>query len=366
LALLFLLLLLAGCGVPGEPTPPSPPIPNPVTDLGAVQLGDAVLLSFTAPGKSTRGERLAEIPTLEILRGHLRQDGLPDTKSFRVVETVPGGILSRYLEQGKVKYLEPVSPEETRARPRVTALYRVRTLVSERKPSADSNQVSLTFYPVAARIETVETHESENLIELRWRPPTQTSAGETLPPIEAYHIYRGELDPASLAAAEKDFHAAVWKLPLLEIATAAAPEYRDAGFDYGKTYVYLVRTVIRVDGMPVESADSRPVILTPKDIFPPAPPQDVVAAIVPGPTPSTIVVDLSWAINLETDLAGYRVYRTDEENERGQLLTGDLLPSSAYRDGSVRSGRRYWYTVTAVDRAGNESGPSAPLLVDVP
>jgi len=36
-----------------------------------------------------------------------------------------------------------------------------------------------------------------------------------------------------------------------------------------------------------------------------------------------------------------------------------LLPAPVYRDMSVQPGYRYWYSVTAVDRAGNESTPSA-------
>jgi chitodextrinase len=42
------------------------------------------------------------------------------------------------------------------------------------------------------------------------------------------------------------------------------------------------------------------------------------------------------------------------------------LPTPSFRDNNVASGRRYWYTVTAVDRAGNESPPSAASLVEVP
>src|SRR5207244_823079 len=98
---------------------------------------------------------------------------------------------------------------------------------------------------------------------------------------------------------------------------------------------------------------------------PPAPPQDLVAAVLPGATPSAFVVDLSWSSNLETDLAGYRVYRSEQEGARGQLITPDLLPVPAVRDRSVALGHRYWYTVTAVDRAGNESGPSRPAAVDI-
>lgn len=364
--LVFTCCLVTACGVPGDPVPPSPPIPTAVSDLAAQQLGDAVLLTFTLPNKSTGDERLTQTPTLEVSRGSLRPDGKPDPKSFHLVDTVPGSLLSSYVQQGKVEFLEPIPPVKTPIGTPEPSIFRVRTRVSERKASADSNDVTLQLYPVPAQIQAVEERETENDIHLTWSPPTRTSAGEPLPAIQAYHIYRGELDPASVVAAEKDLHAAVWKLPLLKIASPTTPEYQDTGFDYGKTYVYVVRTAIKVDSIELESSDSHPVILTPKDIFPPAAPQDLVATFLSGATPGSTVVDLSWAINLETDLAGYRVYRSEEENARGQLLTPDLLPSPAYRDSSPISGRRYWYTVTAVDKAGNESKPSASLLVDVP
>jgi fibronectin type 3 domain-containing protein len=90
-----------------------------------------------------------------------------------------------------------------------------------------------------------------------------------------------------------------------------------------------------------------------------------VAAVLPGAAPGSLLVDLSWSISLETDLAGYRVYRSEQEGSRGQLVTGDLLLTPAVRDTSVEPGHRYWYTVTAVDRAGNESSPSAPVVVEV-
>jgi fibronectin type 3 domain-containing protein len=78
-----------------------------------------------------------------------------------------------------------------------------------------------------------------------------------------------------------------------------------------------------------------------------------------------VAVELSWSINVEPDLAGYRVYRSEQEGARGALLTPELLPSPAYRDNSVQSGQRYWYTVTAVDRSGNESAPSLAVAVEV-
>lgn len=365
-AILFFPFFQIGCAAPGDPTPPSPPIPNQVTDLKAHQLGDAVLLTFTLPSKSTLGERLTATPTLEVWRGSLFPDGTPNPHSFHLVDTVPGPILSTFVQDGQVSYPAPLQPEELRNNVGQTALYRVRTRVSERKFSQSSNDATVDLYPVPRSITNVDATVTEKAIKLTWTPPDATSAGAPLPPIQSYHVYRGELDPASAAAAEKDLHSAKWKLPLLQIGTTDKPEYQDSAFDFGKTYAYVVRTAISEGGSQLESGDSHPNIITPKDIYPPAPPQDVVVAVLPGSTPGSFAVDLSWAINLETDLAGYRVYRSETENERGQLLTPDLLPTSAFRDSSVQPAHKYWYNVTAVDRAGNESAASAATVTEVP
>ncbi len=355
----------AGCGAPGEPMPPSPPIPTAITDLTVQQAGDAVLLTFTMPKKSVRGERLKEVPALEVLRGSQKADGTPDAKSFRVVDTVPGSLLGNYTQQGKVEFPDPIPADEIRKHASDSFVYRVRTRVSDKKSSADSNVVSLRLFPVPARIASLEASVTETGIQLKWAAPDKTSAGEPLGPIQEFHIYRGELDPASTTAASKDLAQGVWKSRPLQIATTAAPEFLDTGFDFGKTYAYLVRTVVLEGGIAHESGDSQASILTPKDIFPPAPPQGIVAAVLPGASPGALVVDLSWSINLETDLAGYRLYRSEQEGTRGPLLTPDLLLTPAYRDNSVSSGKRYWYTVTAVDRTGNESASGAALAVDV-
>ena len=150
---------------------------------------------------------------MEVWRGNLRPDGTPDPRSFRLVDTIPGPILSSYVQDGKVSYPVPVEPEELRARAGETALYRVRTRVSERKVSADSNQVSVDLYPVPQRIDDLGAKVTEKSIQLKWTPPNSTSAGAQLPPIQEFHVYRGELDPASVDAAQKDLHTAKWTIP---------------------------------------------------------------------------------------------------------------------------------------------------------
>jgi fibronectin type 3 domain-containing protein len=87
--------------------------------------------------------------------------------------------------------------------------------------------------------------------------------------------------------------------------------------------------------------------------------------VLANPNGAAPEVDLSWSINAEPDLAGYRVYRSEQENDKGQPVTPDLLLSPAYRDTSLALGHQYWYRVTAVDRSGNESAPTPPVAADV-
>ena len=363
--LFSIFLLAAGCGAPGEPLPPTPPVPQAIADLSAQQAGDGVLLTFTMPGKSTRGESLRQVPTFEVLRGTLRADGTPDPKSFHVVDTVPGALVTRYSQHGQVQFTDPVSPRDPQLRSGQPFVYRVHTLLSARHPSADSTDMILHLYPVAERVSSLDASVTEQGVDLRWPAPTHTSAGDPLSEIREYHVYRGELDPTGLTVAASDPLQAKWKSPLLRLGTTTTTDYRDSGFEYGKTYAYLVRTVIGSPAGSLESSDSPLAVVTPKDTFPPAAPQGIIAAIQPGATPGSVAVELSWSINVEPDLAGYRVYRSEQEGAKGSLLTPELLPSPAHRDNSVKSGQRYWYTVTAVDRSGNESVPSLAVAVDL-
>jgi fibronectin type 3 domain-containing protein len=363
--LISILSLTAGCGAPGEPTPPSPPVPAAITDLSARQLGDGVQLSFTIPSNTIAGTRLAAPPAVEILRGALKPDGSPDPKSFRAVYTIPGALVGNYRFGDGMRFSDPIAPEETKAHPGATVAYLIRTRTSQKRASADSNVVSLRVFPVPERISSVEARVTESAIELSWPVPARTSAGEPLPAKIEYRIYRSELNSAAPSPAPQVPPHGKRDIEPAPLATSDTNSYHDTAFTFDHTYVYTVRSVVQVENNPVESADSEPVTVIPHDTFPPAAPQGIVAAVLPGATQGAFVVDLSWSINVEPDLAGYHVYRSEEEGTRGQLVTTDLLPAPAVRDTSVEPGHRYWYTVTAVDRAGNESAPSPPVVVEV-
>lgn len=363
---LFVISLVSGCGAPGDPVPPSPLVPVAVSDLAARQVGDGTELVFSLPPKTVSGEKLTAPPAIEIVRGSLKPNGAPDPKSFRVVYTIPGALVGNYVAAGHVKFTDPISPAETKEHPGATYAYLIRTRLSKKRASGDSNIVTVKMFPVPQPISSLQFQITEAAVNLTWAAPTQTSAGDPLAAVSGYRVYRGEIDSHAPAPTSKDLSAVHWISPLALFSSSAANSYSDAQFDFGKTYVYIVRSFVSVEGNEVESDNSEPVVVTPLDTFPPAAPQDLVGAVLPGAAPSTFVVDLSWSINLETDFAGYRVYRSDQEGVRGQLVTSNLLPTPAFRDSSVMPGHRYWYTVTALDRTGNESAPSSSIAVDIP
>jgi len=301
---------------------------------------------------------------MEIFRGSLRPNGSPDNKSFKLVYTIPGALADVHTAEGKIQFTDPLPPDDLRTRPGTKYAYRVRTRASKKKDSADSNTVVAKVYPVAERIASLDARVTQNAIELSWPVPALVGAQNARETLAGYHVYRGELETTALNPASDDLSQAKWKSPPSLLSPVESNSYHDTLFDFGKTYAYQVRSVVIAEGNPVESDDSAPAIVTPRDTFPPAVPQNVVAAEIPD-AGGVRVVDLSWSINVENDFAGYRVYRSERPDERGQPVPMEPLLSPSYRDSTVQPGHRYWYAVTAVDRAGNESAPSEPAAVDL-
>jgi hypothetical protein len=322
-------------------------------------------LTFTIPAKSTKGDRLAETPSVEVLRANLKPDNSIDRKSWRNIYTVPGALVQTYRSEGHASITVPVAAEDINAHPGNPFAFAVRTRVSQKRASAESNTVTVSLFPVPEKIESIQTRVSEDAIELSWTAPTHMAGGPPLATISEYSVYRGELEPDSSDAAARDLSQARWKAPLVRLGSSASTAYTDKDFVFGKTYLYIVRSVVLADGSAIESNDSSPAIVTPKDIFPPASPQGLIASVVPPRAGELPEVDLSWSISMDSRVAGYRVYRSEQESTQGQLITPELLLSPAYRDTSIEPGHSYWYRVTAVDRAGNESTASTPVNADI-
>ncbi len=90
----------------------------------------------------------------------------------------------------------------------------------------------------------------------------------------------------------------------------------------------------------------------------------VLKSIVEGPpAPANLVasssdsqVTLDW--DDVTDVTGYNIYRSTNENGPFSQLNGSLLGNSNYTDNSVVNFTTYYYTVRSVDNESTESGDS--------
>src|ERR1700758_4948331 len=105
----LIFIFVFGCGAPGDPVPPSPLVPVAVSDLSARQAGDGVELVFSLPSKTVSGEKLTAPPAIEIVRGSLKPNGTAaDMKSFRVVYTIPGALVTNNVASGHVRITDPI------------------------------------------------------------------------------------------------------------------------------------------------------------------------------------------------------------------------------------------------------------------
>ncbi|HKV38015.1 MAG TPA: hypothetical protein VJX67_02290, partial [Blastocatellia bacterium] len=188
---------------------------------------------------------------------------------------------------------------------------------------------------------------AEKALNLSWVAPARTLTGQSADSIAGYNVYRSEAGPGNPRKPG----------PYALIAEAHDTSYSDSNFEFGHFYAYKVRAVVRQDGQSAESADSGTVEIMPRDTFPPAAPAALTGLYTAG------VIEIIWSPNLEPDLAGYNIYRR-EENGQEERLNRELLPTSLYRDAAVSAGHRYSYRVTAVDRNGNESSPSSETEVE--
>lgn len=91
-----------------------------------------------------------------------------------------------------------------------------------------------------------------------------------------------------------------------------------------------------------------------EDKTPPTPPSGVEAAL--NGTPGQITV--FWASVSDSDLKGYKVYRSEISNGAYSLVSNALVAigQERYTDYTVVPGKKYFYRVTSIDQAGNESG----------
>jgi hypothetical protein len=370
---LFSIFILYGCAAPGEPIERKPPTPIPVADLTASQSGNDVILTFTLPRDSVEKREILKPISIDVYRNFEPVPPGNSPAAFApanptLLLTIPPAMVDRYTVQGQTRFVDSLRAEDLASGGR-EAVYLVRVFVSPKKLSANSNVAALTVYPAANPIADLKAEFQRAGVALSWAPPEKTLIGKA-PNIASYRVYRAEIESAQNASATSPAaggtEAPNTKVPFARIAETASPPYTDTQTELGKTYVYSVRSVAQYSGVQIESLDSNFATITPKDVSPPPAPQDLVAAFVPAAGGAPGYLDLSWSINAATDIAGYNVYRSEDPARPGTRVNSELLLTPAFRDMNAVPGRTYFYTVTAVDRSGNESSASPPASGSVP
>jgi hypothetical protein len=353
---------MAGCAAPGEPTTRHPIVPLAVADLAARQYGSAFTLTFTLPTRSLDREALPEHPSIEIYRTALSAGAAPDKKTeWRLAFTIPSEQVDPYLKAGRIEFHDPFTADDLARLTGSSVAYKVRTRSSKARASEDSNIITARIYPAPDAPRDVQVEVTETALVLHWAESAMVTGASSL----AYRVYRADIETGQ-EIPPRDVSQAKLKTPLELAGSSPSTNFRDSHFEFGTPYLYTVRSVAQFGGDLVESADSSPALVTPRDVFPPAVPTGLEITVVPATPRAPAYVELSWAISPEGDLAGYSVYRSDAEDAPGDRISTEVLPSPAFRDISVAPGRRYFYRVTALDRAGNESPKSPAVALDVP
>jgi hypothetical protein len=336
-------------------------VPVAIADLAARQSGSAVVLTFSLPHQSTDRESLAVPPAVEIYRTTLPAGAIPDRKTpWRLVYTIPSQRVDSYVKGERVEFRDPFMPDDLRRIAGSHLVYMVRTRASRRRASDDSNFFALAIYPATEAPRDVRVSVTESAIDLSWTEPLSSET----PAPAGYRVYRAELEPGEETAG-RDLSQVKLKSAIELAGSSSSPGFRDMRFEFGRTYLYVVRAFAQFGPDLVESADSAPAVVTPRDTFPPGAPAGLEAMVIPATSQASAYVELSWSISPEEDLAGYYVYRSDRDDIPGERITSEILPSPAFRDTSVVPSRRYFYRVSAVDRAGNESLLSPAVQIEV-
>jgi hypothetical protein len=296
-------------------------IPEAVTDLAAIEHGRAIVYHFTLPALTTEGKQ-AKIGRVEIRAGEAPPGGFNrDAWLSKAIE-----LAARPDERGQARGEFPVEPWLGKE-----IIVGVRVYGSNGRAGEWSNLVPVTVVAPLAKPDAVTAAAVKDGVRVSWR----SAAGR-------HRVFRRAGD-------EKDFAAA---------ATVEGSEWLDAGAEFGKLYRYRIQAVQKTGNLDAESEISETKEITPVDTFPPAVPTGLAA--VTGPKS----IELVWERNTETDLAGYRLYRAAAGGQPEKIA--DIQEAPSYSDRKVEGGKSYRYSVSAVDRLGNESPRSEPVDISAP
>jgi hypothetical protein len=368
---LSFICLLTGCASIQAPLPPSLELPKPPPDLRAVRKGDRVYLYWSVPSQTMDRQRIRRAGPTRVCRSlesPMKECGTPVGNVAPPPKTSAAAPV-----KVETSFVDTLPRDLQQQNPMRLATYAVEALNLHARSAGLSNQVQVALAPTLPPPPNFRAEVTVKGVVLTWdcEPVPSEPRGARY----VYRIYRKSAD----TNAE------------VKVADLSCPDHRfeDQTIEWQKAYEYrmTVVTVIelepKVHPCPVpqkedaqntapiecldvasaEGDDSPPQKVFTKDIYPPAVPTGL-QAVYSGPGQAPFI-DLLWAPVTDADLAGYNVYRRENEG-RPAKINGDLVKTPAFRDTAVTPGKTYAYSVSAVDERGNESPRSEEAGETVP
>lgn len=352
-AVLAASLLMTACASVAPPQPPSLDLPKPPSDLRATRKGEHVRLTWTVPSVTTDRQTIRKVGVTQICRApaaSLTQCGNPIGQAAK--PATPTGANQKVTGS----YVDTLPPQLQRDAPGASATYAVEVLNAVGRGAGLSNQVRLRLARTLPPPRDFAARVAGEGVVLTWTSdPAKTRPTPTL-----HYVYR---------IARRLEGSSQWNVAG---ETAAGNQHNlsfiDSSIDWEKTYDYRAETVTVITAddkteAQIEGDDTPEIKVFAHDAFPPAIPSGL-QAVSSGPGQQAFI-DLVWAPVSDIDLDGYNVYR-HEAGSAPVKINAELVKAPAYRDPSVISGKRYFYSVSAVDVRGNESGRSEEASETVP
>ena len=343
---LCLPVFFIGCGKIGDPVPPTPRAPLTVNELSVTQQGAHLNLSFPL-SRPPRSERLDRVDIFRLIEPVTAPEGMTQ-EDYAARAAVIHSIPSDQIKTGST-IITHQDEFDLRKQPKgMRYRYAVRLFNRDGRAADFSNYALIVpLTELAAAPAGLTTALTQTEIVLTWQAPTANENGTTPANIAGYNLYRKTGDKVTQLNAQ----------PLKET------RYVDKAFQFGTPYEYTVRCLsnpLPVTGdaklsEPIEGNASAPLVFTPKDTFPPVAPASITIASI------NAQVSLFWPSNAEADLAGYNIYRTEDGSappDKWIKLNTRLHTPTTFRDDRVQIGKTYFYQITAVDTASNESARS--------
>lgn len=348
-------VLLVGCGKRRPPLPPVERVQQRTELLSGAQRGNQVTLSWPAPLRNASDQSVQSIRRIDVYRLAEKPTApLPLTEEeFGARSTLIGSVTYDEIKNAgeTLTYTDTLelAGQPTRLR------YAVRYVNASGQRAAFSNFLLIEPSARVAQPPTLTAtgkELTESAITINWTAPAANIDGSTPVNLLGYNVYRiGESQRESADTP-------------LNSSLVSGTQFADQNFEFGQTYQYFVRSVsLGTGGAQVESLNSNSLSIAPRDTFPPAAPSSITIAAAPGR------LSIFFPANPEGDVAGYTIYRStdpDLPKERWTKLTSALLERTTFQDENVESGKRYYYYLTATDKAGNASPPSEVVSENVP